>query len=116
MSTKLIDAGELLARMREKYMANGLDDPGEPFWLCELENVINDMTAAEHAAPDFTPCSHGDGVIVRPDGVHELSPHVYRLTERLRNVTVEILTCEECGDVSIAWYRQNDTEEAMGND
>lgn len=112
MKKRLIDADELLARMREKYIANGLDYPGEPFWICELENVINDMTITERSASDVAPCSHGEGVTVRPDGIHELSPHVYRLTERLRNVTVEILTCEECGDVSIAWYRQNDTEEA----
>ena len=57
------------------------------------------------------PCTHGEGVTVRPDGVHELSPHAYTLIQRLRNVTVEILTCETCGDVSVAWYRQDDTEE-----
>lgn len=56
-------------------------------------------------------CSNGYGVIVRPDGVHELSPHAYKLTQRLRNVTVEVLTCETCGDVSVAWYRQEDTED-----
>lgn len=110
---RLIDADELLARMRERYRANGLDDPGEPFWVCELENVISDMAVIKHSASDFSLCSHGDGVSVRLDGVHELSPHVYRLTERLRNVTVEILTCEECGDVSVAWYRQADTEEVI---
>ena len=67
------------------------------------------------ALPQRTYCSHGEGVTVRPDGVHELSPHAYKLTQKLRNVTVEVLTCETCGDVSVAWYRQDDTEEAMNN-
>ena len=56
-------------------------------------------------------CSFGDGVTIRPDGVHELSPHKYELTEKYKNVTVEVLTCKDCGDVSIAWYRQDNTED-----
>ena len=56
-------------------------------------------------------CSFGDGVTICPDGVHELSPHKYELTEKYKNVTVEVLTCKDCGDVSIAWYRQDNTED-----
>lgn len=38
-----------------------------------------------------------------------IAPHRYRLKERHSNVTVEILECEDCGEVSIGWYRQEDT-------
>ena len=48
-------------------------------------------------------------IIIKPDGIHELSPHAFRVTEKLKNVTVEILECE-CGEISIGWYRQEDTE------
>ena len=77
----------------------------------------DDIDALEYAVNHLQnhvqsmPCHHGEGVTVRPDGVHELSPHAYKLTQKLRNVTVEVLTCEKCGDVSIAGYRQDDTEE-----
>lgn len=55
-------------------------------------------------------CEH-NGITIRPDGIHELSPHKYVLEQRLRNVTIEILHCKVCGKVSIGWYRQEDTEE-----
>ena len=78
-----------------------------PFRRHDCPLIVDD----EYATSIFVPCSHGEGVTVRPDGLHELSPHTYKLTQKLRNVTVEILTCETCGDVSIAWCRQDDTEE-----
>lgn len=56
------------------------------------------------------PCSFGEGVTMRI-GEHEVSPHTYKLVQTLRNVTIEILECKYCGDISIAWYRQDDTEE-----
>lgn len=56
-------------------------------------------------------CSWGDGISVRPDGVQELEACRYQLTQKLRNVTVEILTCPVCGKVSVGWYRQNNTED-----
>ena len=55
-------------------------------------------------------------VTIKPDGIHELSPHKFKLDKRLRNVTIEILHCEKCGEVSIGWYRQDDTEEVTDND
>ena len=48
---------------------------------------------------------------VRPDGVHELEPCAFQLTQKLRNVTVEILTCPACGNVSVGWFRQDNTED-----
>ena len=55
-------------------------------------------------------CNH-DGIVIKPDGIHALSPHKFVLEQRLRNVTIEILCCQECGEVSIGWYRQEDTED-----
>lgn len=55
-------------------------------------------------------CEH-NGITIRPDGIHELSPHHYVLMQKLKNVTIEILHCKVCGKVSIGWYRQEDTEE-----
>lgn len=52
-----------------------------------------------------------NGITIKPDGVHELSPHKYVRTQRLKNVTVEILQCKVCGKVSIGWYLQENTEE-----
>ena len=55
--------------------------------------------------------TNGMHIRIKPDGVHELSPHKYQLEQRLENVTVEILRCEECGKVSIGWYRQGNTRD-----
>lgn len=55
-------------------------------------------------------CNNGN-IVFKPDGIHELSPHVFKLDQKLRNVTIEILKCEKCGEISIGWYRQEDTEE-----
>lgn len=46
-----------------------------------------------------------------PDGVHELSAHKFVEETKLKNVTVQILKCKECGNVSIGWIRQDNTEE-----
>lgn len=56
-------------------------------------------------------CSFPDGITIKPDGVHELDPCVYETKKVLRNVTVEIMTCKNCGHTEISWYRQPDTEE-----
>ncbi|MBO5969969.1 MAG: hypothetical protein J6S14_15885 [Clostridia bacterium] len=61
-------------------------------------------------------CEWGGGMSVRPDGVHELTACCYQLKQKLRNVTVEILECPVCGDVSIGWYRQDNTEEVDDGD
>ena len=55
-------------------------------------------------------CSHGN-IVIKPDGEHVLEPCMFVLEQRLKNVTVEILTCPKCGHVSIGWYRQEDTED-----
>ena len=55
-------------------------------------------------------CNH-NGITIKPDGIHPLSPHQYVQEEHLKNVTVQVLRCKKCGHVSIGWYRQPDTEE-----
>lgn len=55
-------------------------------------------------------CSFPDGMAIKPDGIHELSPHAFGLVGKFRNVTVEILRCKRCGEESIGWYRQENTE------
>lgn len=51
-------------------------------------------------------------VSIRPDGVHELDPHTYRLVERHSNVTVEVLE-DENGNTSVGWYRQRNTKDEL---
>ena len=46
----------------------------------------------------------------KPDGVHECKPKIFKLAQRLKNVTVEILEADD-GEVSIAWQRQENTED-----
>ena len=53
-------------------------------------------------------CSFDHGVI-KPDGVHELDPCVYREIETHENVTVHILKCVYCGHIEIEWERTGGT-------
>jgi len=55
-------------------------------------------------------CIFGDGVIIKPDGVHQLDPCIYETIEVHRNVTVEVMRCRKCGHIEIMWHRQADTE------
>jgi len=61
-------------------------------------------------------CHFPDGVSIRPDGIHELSPHQFVEKEIHRNVTVQILQCKKCGEISIAWSRQENTEDEIIDD
>lgn len=61
-------------------------------------------------------CCKCEGITIKPDGIHELSPHKFLLDAKYKNVTVEILRCEKCGEVSIGWYRQENTEEIIDDD
>ena len=58
-------------------------------------------------------CSWGEGISVRPDGVNELDPCVYRDVQIFRNVTVVISRCVKCGNINIGWTRQPDTETVL---
>lgn len=54
-------------------------------------------------------CEMSGGISIRPDGIHELDACSYEISELYRNVTVEILKCKKCGNVSIGWYKQPNT-------
>lgn len=56
-------------------------------------------------------CVFSGGISIKPDGVNDLDPCEYELTEKYRNVTVEVLRCKKCGHVEILWHRQENTEE-----
>lgn len=58
-------------------------------------------------------CSFGDGVTIKPDGIHELDPCEYEVKEIHRNVTVEVIQCKHCGHVEVLWHRQEDTEDEL---
>lgn len=55
-------------------------------------------------------CSFGDGVVIKPDGVHELDPCLYEDIEIWNNVTVIVSRCVRCGHIEISWIRQENTE------
>lgn len=42
-----------------------------------------------------------------------LDPCKYGVAEVHKNVTIEVLKCKVCGHVSIAWRRQNNTEDII---
>lgn len=58
-------------------------------------------------------CHYPEGMTIKPDGIHELDPCVYRLKEVHRNVTVEVRQCENCGYVELVWHRQENTEDMI---
>lgn len=54
-------------------------------------------------------CQFPDGMEAKFGGVIPISPCSFELTGTYKNVTVEILTCTKCGNVSIGWYPQENT-------
>ena len=56
-------------------------------------------------------CSFGDGIIIKPDGINELDPCIYKEIEKYANVTITISKCVKCGRINIEWEKQDDTEE-----
>ena len=56
-------------------------------------------------------CKFPDGATSVRIGDAELDPCKYVLVEKYKNVTVEVLKCPVCGEVTIGWYKQDNTEE-----
>lgn len=56
-------------------------------------------------------CSYPEGTTIKPDGIHELDPCTYFVTEVHRNVDVYVLKCVNCGHEEIEWERTPDTED-----
>lgn len=57
-------------------------------------------------------CQFPGGVSVHL-GDKPLDPCQFELCEIYKNVTIEILRCPKCGEVSIGWKRQDNTEEVL---
>ena len=55
-------------------------------------------------------CEFPNGLVIKPDGIHELSACCYQEVERYANDTVSIRKCQLCGNIDIAWFKQEDTE------
>lgn len=58
-------------------------------------------------------CAFPEGVTIKPDGKHELSPCVFREVEKHTNVTVTVSRCRNCGAVDISWERTPETEDIV---
>jgi len=58
---------------------------------------------------DSKTCRFPPGISIRPDGIHELDPHLYETVEIHHNVTVEVRRCVNCGQIDLVWFRQEDT-------
>lgn len=56
-------------------------------------------------------CRCENGVVIKPDGVHELDPCIYQDIGMYKNVTVIVSKCKNCGNIDIRWMRQEDTED-----
>jgi hypothetical protein len=57
-------------------------------------------------------CSFGD-IVIKPDGINELDPCIYKDVEMYTNVTAIVSRCERCGNIDIRWIKQDNTEEIM---
>ena len=55
-------------------------------------------------------CKFCDGVVFKPDGIHELEPCFFVETEIHKNATVHVSTCKYCGQTLVEWDRQDNTE------
>lgn len=58
----------------------------------------------------FCKCSMPDGLEIKPDGVNELDPCIFKIEEVYTNCTVQVSRCEKCGEYDISWYRTPATE------
>lgn len=54
-------------------------------------------------------CTHENGQITSMLGI-PVSPCVYDEIERYENVTVIISKCKKCGEIDIAWKKQENTK------
>lgn len=86
-----------------------LEKRGMSLFEIELHNTI--LNALREYQKASQKCSFGENIAICPDGKHELSPHRYQEKQVIHNATVQILECEECRKVSVAWSKQEDSWE-----
>lgn len=55
-------------------------------------------------------CHYPDGMVIKPDGVHELDPCIYENIEIHTNCTVIVSRCQKCGNVDISWIKNKGCE------
>ena len=55
-------------------------------------------------------CTFPGGATIRPDGLNELDPCIYKTVEIWHNATVIVSRCVKCGHVEITWIKQDNTE------
>ena len=60
---------------------------------------------------EFEYSCEDSSIVIKPDGEHELDPHVYEDIEMYVNATVIISRCKYCGKITISWIRQENTEQ-----
>lgn len=61
-------------------------------------------------------CRFPGGMVIKPNGVDELTACHFELKQVFQNVTVEVWQCPVCGNVDISWRRQDDTETVIFNE
>lgn len=54
-------------------------------------------------------CTFPEGMSMNIGGT-SVSPCAFEEVGIYKNVTVQVLRCKHCGELSIGWYRQPDTE------
>ena len=55
-------------------------------------------------------CHYPDGMVIKPDGVHELDPCIYENIEIHTNCTVIVSRCQKCGNIDISWIKNEGCE------
>ena len=55
-------------------------------------------------------CASIEGVIIKPDGIHELDPCIYEEIETHYGCMVKVLKCEKCGNIEVEWFKSDEEE------
>ena len=58
-------------------------------------------------------CRPPNGVVIKPDGVHELEPCLYEDKELHTKVDLTISQCSRCGHITFSWRRTEETEDII---
>lgn len=64
----------------------------------------------------IVPCFMPDGIIIKPDGIHEAEAHVYDSDVCYSNISLCIWKCKKCGHYSLQWRKQPDTNTISENE
>lgn len=56
-------------------------------------------------------CTLPKGLVIKPDGVHELASGLFETGQILTNYTVKVLRCKHCGEYELSWCQTAVMEE-----